>query len=72
MSRFIDEEEPKPDIAKTVARWILVGIMVLCVYQIVLGLYNMKHHTEIWAVWRLVEGSFFFIICYAAHWLLGN
>lgn len=50
----------------------LVAIMLLCVYQIGAGLYGMKHHTQIWAVWRLIEGSFFFILCYAAHWLLGN
>ena len=72
LSRFIDEQEPKSDTAKQVARWILVGIMLLCVYQIGAGLYAMKHHTQIWAVWRLIEGSFFFIICYAVHWLLGN
>lgn len=46
--------------------------MLLCVYQIGSGLYAMKNHTEIWAVWKLIEGSFFFIIFYAAHWLLGN
>jgi hypothetical protein len=72
MSRYIDDNQEKPNTGKQVARWLLVALMLVCVYQIGAGLYEMKHHTQIWAVWKLIEGSFFFIICYAAHWLLGN
>ena len=73
MAEPIEEDVRKPNFTgKTIVRWLLVGVMLLCVYEIGLGLYGMKHHTTIWAAWRLIQGSFFFVISYAAHWLLGD
>jgi membrane protein YdbS with pleckstrin-like domain len=71
VSGFIEDDAQKPNAARQVVRWLLVVVMLLCVYQIGVGLYGMKNdQAAIRAVWALVRGSFFFILSYAAHWLL--
>ena len=62
-------------------RWLLVLVMIFCVYRIGVGLFFLKQQQQVGygqqvgfsgfrGVWSLISGSFFFIISYVAHWLL--
>ena len=70
MSRFIEDEAPKTSGYRQAARWVLVPIMFYFVYLVGQGLYGLKHGNAINSIWHMIAGSFFFMICYAAHWLL--
>lgn len=71
MSDFIEDDGERPSAVKQYARWALVVLMMLCVYQIGASLYAMKQgEGRIWAVWGLIMGSFFFLVVYAVYWLL--
>jgi hypothetical protein len=72
VSRYIEDEIEKPQLAKTIARWVLFALMILCVVLIVNGLYMMKQGVQLGGIWRLISGSFFFLIFYATQWLIRN
>jgi hypothetical protein len=70
MNGFIEDEVEKPNGYKQAARWVLVPIMLYCVYWIGQGLYGLKHGAAIASIWHMIGGSFFFMVLYAAHWML--
>ena len=72
MSRFIEDEVPKPKPGRQVGRWFLVVVMLACVYLIGAGLYAMKHGDYLPGIREMIAGSFFFLVSYAVYWLLRN
>ena len=54
------------------ARWILFVLMVLFVVQICAGFYLAKHGNALSGLRTAIGGCFFFLITYAAHWLVKN
>lgn len=72
MSRFIEEEVEKPKTGRVIVRWVLLALMCVCVFQIFAGLFMMNHGHQLWGIWRLIQGSFFFLILYTVHWLMRN
>ena len=70
LSKFIEDEQIKPNGYRQATRWVLVPIMLYCVYLIGQGLYGLKHGNAVNSIWHMIAGTFFFMICYAAHWLL--
>ena len=72
MSRFIEDEIEKPSPGRLAARWIIFFLMLACVAQIIHGLLLLKQGVPIGGIWRLISGSFFFLIFYATHWLMRN
>jgi hypothetical protein len=72
LSRFIEDEAAKPKPGRKVAHWILLVAMIAFVIQILAGFYWMKNGGQLAGIRMIIGGSFFFLISYAANWLIRN